>query len=396
MDDVPVRICPMCGLTMPLVRCPNDGTKMMQPHWVHSVLRAFEEGAVIGGRYVIESEMATGSSSRVYMARDNVTGRAVAVKILAVDSSLETEPVLARFVEKARTVAGLTSVHSVTLYDIGREGSAPFLAFELIEGRLLGEMLEKLRKKHRRMPPDAACELAAGVLRSLAEAHEAGIVHRNVSPQHIALAHTGCGELTVKLLGFGSVRTEGGRLTRDGMVGTPVFMSPEQIQNFPVDGRADLYTLGVVLYRCVSGKFPFVDKDGYGLMQKNVQDEPEPLELQGEFGPSVARFIHRLLAKKPAARHRTALDALVTLQAMTGHRLHAVPHLATLDSELDDGFGDHLVDSSGNPSDFLDAKTNVYGIAPIAKVGPAKEGDRPDGADTDGSPVDEDSATFSR
>jgi eukaryotic-like serine/threonine-protein kinase len=394
MNEMAVQVCPICGLTMPLVRCPNDGSRMMEPGWIYSVLRPLKGGAVVGGRYVIEYEMATGSSSRVYMAIDNITGRSVAVKILAVDTSLDTEPVLARLVQQAQAVAGLTSVHTVTLYDIGSGVSGSFLVFELVDGRLLGEMLEKLRKKHRKMLPDAVCELAAGVLRSLAEAHEAGIVHGNVSPQHIALGHTGCGELTVKLFGFGSVRTEGGRLTRDGVTGVPAYMSPEQIKNQPVDGRSDLYALGVMLYRCVSGKLPFVGKEGYALMQQHVSEEPEALELPGEYGPSVARFIHRLLAKKPAARHRSALDALVTLQAMTGRRLHAVPHLATLDSELDDGFGDHLVDSSGNPNDFLDAKTNVYGIAPIAKVGPAKEGDRPEGDGVDESSTDEDGATF--
>ena len=378
MSDKDGKLCPICGLTMAIHRCPNDGSQMMAPTWVHSALPALSDGDFVGGRYVVESELATGSSSRLYLARDHVTGRHVALKLVAVDSEPGNEPVLARFLQEAKVTAHLTSTHTVRLFDLGSEASGPFLVYELLDGRMLDTMLEKLRKKHRKLTPGAACELAAGILRSLAEAHEAGIVHRNVTPGHICLAHTGCGELTVKLLGFGSLRASGSQLTRHGMVGIPAFMSPEQIQNQPLDGRADLYALGVTLYRCVSGKLPFSAKEGYAVMQAHVQEEPPPLELHGDIGPQVARFILRLLSKKPAARHRSALDALVTLQAITGRRLQAMPHLATLDGELDDGFGDHLVDSSGNPNDFLDAKTNVYGISPIARVGPAKEGDRPE------------------
>ena len=378
MTEAPMRICPICGLFKAVLRCPNDGATLLEPTWIQATQRLREEGEILGGRYVVEDDLAVGSSGRVYLARDHVTGRRVALKLLAVDPEVATESAIDRMFEEAKAAASLTSTHTASIYDIGSDEGAPFLVMERVEGRSLNDLLELLRKKHRKLTVDAACELAAGVLRSLAEAHEAGLVHRNLSPAHLMLAHTGCGELTVRLLGFGSVRSDGGRLTRDGMVATPAFMSPEQVQNQPLDGRSDLYSLGVVLYRSVSGKLPFVHKEGYGLMKMHVETEAEALELQGDFGPQFARFIQRMLAKKPANRHRTALDALVTLQAITGRRLHAVPHLATLDSELEDGFGDHLVDSSGKPSDFLDAKTNVYGISPIARVGPGKELDRVD------------------
>ncbi len=376
MTPSPTRVCPICGVTMARERCPNDGVKMMRPQWVYSILRAREPGELVGERYVVKGDIVTGTNSRVYIAQDTVTQRLIALKMLAVDPELRNDPIVSRFLREARTVARLSSVHSVTLFDVGVDDGVPYMVYDLVHGRLLDKMLERLRNKHRKLSPVAACELAAGILRSLAEAHESGIIHRNVSPSHVALAHTGCGELTVKMLGFGSVRSKGSKLTREGVIGVPAYMSPEQVQNKKLDGRADLYSLGVVLYRCVSGKLPFSDKKPFALMSKHVNEQPIPLELTEEPGPAVGRFIHRLMAKNPADRHRTALDALVTLQAISGRRLHAVPHLATLDGELDDGFGEHLVDSSGNPNDFLDAKTNVYGLSPIARVGPAKQSGR--------------------
>ena len=376
MTPSPTRVCPICGVTMARERCPNDGVKMMRPQWVYSILRAREPGELVGERYVVKGDIVTGTNSRVYIAQDTVTQRLIALKMLAVDPELRNDPIVSRFLREARTVARLSSVHSVTLFDVGVDDGVPYMVYDLVHGRLLDKMLERLRNKHRKLSPAAACELAAGILRSLAEAHESGIIHRNVSPSHVALAHTGCGELTVKMLGFGSVRSKGSKLTREGVIGVPAYMSPEQVQNKKLDGRADLYSLGVVLYRCVSGKLPFSDKKPFALMSKHVNEQPIPLELTEEPGPAVGRFIHRLMAKNPADRHRTALDALVTLQAISGRRLHAVPHLATLDGELDDGFGEHLVDSSGNPNDFLDAKTNVYGLSPIARVGPAKQSGR--------------------
>ncbi len=150
-------------------------------------------------------------------------------------------------------------------------------------------------------------------------------------------------------------------------------MSPEQLRRQPLDGRSDLYSLGAMLYTCLTGKLPFADPNANKVAAMHLTEQPEPLSLQGDTAQALSRFVHRLLAKDRHDRPRTALDALVTLQAIAGRRLHSVPNLASLDDEIDDSATGHLVDSSGKPSDFLDAKTSIYGVSPIAQVGAPRD-----------------------
>jgi len=365
-------VCSICGLIGTEAKCPNDGSKLVDTAWVDSALEEKDIGVLIGGRYEVIGDVAIGGTSRIYQTYDRATEREVAVKMVSVDPQIVGDSGRDNFLHHARTVARLTSVHTVTVHDIGDDTATPFVVLELIKGRNTDDLMRLLRKKHRKLPAECAAELAAGVLRSLAEAHEAGLVHANIKPAHVVLARTGFGELTVKLLGFGGARS-------GGMVETPAYMAPEQIQRNPLDGRADLYSLGVLLYACLAGKLPFSDRNPAAVKSKHLTDDPEPLGLHGDMAQAIARFVHRLMAKDRGARPRTALDALVTLQAIAGRRLHAVPHLASLDDELDDTFNEHLVDSSGKPSDFLDAKTNIYGISPIAVVGPAHQDDNGNG-----------------
>ncbi len=320
-------------------------------------------GELLGGRYEIDEHLATGQQTGTYEAVDRVIGRRVAVKLL--EAPPDNEAVQA-FRVRARAMADLNSVHTATLFDVGEHEGGPFLVFELLHGRTLDDLLARLKKKHRKLGPEPAAEVAAAVLRSLAEAHDHKLIHGGIEPSDVVLARTGSGELTVKLIGYG------------GSV-SAAYMSPEQVQSTRLDGRADLYSLGVLLYRCMSGRAPHEHADDYHVMAMHMQVEPDALELPGERGPALARFVHRLLAKQPGQRHRTALDALVALQAISGRRLHAVPHLASLDDELGETRSEHLVDASGNPNDFLDAKTSLYGISPLSRVGPAKEVGEPAG-----------------
>lgn len=314
-------------------------------------------GELLDGRYEIEADLAVGERSGVYQARDRVIGRRVAVKLLEIDAS---PPDAQTFREMGRAMAHLNSVHTVRVFDVGEDHGMPYVVLEMLRGRTLGELHARLKKKHRKLTIESAAEIAAGVLRSLAEAHDGGLKHGSIRPSHVVLARTGAGELTVKLIGYGAQVN-------------PEYMSPEQVQGGAVESPSDLYGLGVLLYRGLAGKLPHEHADDYHLMAMHMQVEPAPLELPGERGPAIARFVHRLLSKQPSARHRSAVDALVALQAITGRRLHAIPHLASLDAELGDRQDEHLVDSSGNPNDFLDAKTSIYGLSPIASVGPARE-----------------------
>ena len=321
-------------------------------------------GTTIAGRFVIIGRLGAGSMGTVYRARQEAMGRDVAVKILRSDRALD-EQAKARFSREARAMSLLSSPHTVTVFDFGEipapvsedddlesMGSSLYLAMELLEGESLGERLRRMG----RLPVAEAVRIARHALLSLAEAHEKGVIHRDLKPDNLFLAiapyeHDGERLPLAKVLDFGIAKIEvekGSRLdaleTQAGTVfGTPRYMSPEQAQGRSLDARSDLYALGVILYQMLVGRPPFVDDDAVVVMAKHIQAIPSPPEVacpDAAIGPDLSKVVMQALAKDPRERPadaREMLDALdraAEAQGAMSRRSSSARPLASVSGEI--------------------------------------------------------------
>ncbi|MEW5852145.1 MAG: protein kinase [Myxococcota bacterium] len=247
-------------------------------------------------RYVPEAEIGRGAMGLVFRARDTVLNRMVALKRLpeVVASDPEARQ---RFLEEARAAAGLNHPSVVTVYDAGVEKGLPYLAMELIDGTTLSHL-----QQQGVLTPSKALSMCAAVASALDHAHKAGIVHRDVKPGNILISKEG----RVKLTDFGiaAAFTSG---EAKGVTGTPYYMSPEQVRGAAVDGRADIYSLGCVLYALLTGKPPFTGSD---VMQAHLRAPVPSLAVHKPDLPAAEldAVIARCMAKDPAQRFATAQE----------------------------------------------------------------------------------------
>src|SRR5262245_56383325 len=270
-------------------------------------------GTTLAGRYRIGERIGAGAMGAVYRAEQVGLGRRVALKVLKKHAGAGAD-VIARFEREAKAMSALTHPNTVRVYDFG---STPqgllFLAMELLEGELDTERLAAKQG----LPVSEAIAWTRQVLRSIAEAHEKGIIHRDIKPDNIFLSRSSASpEPVVKVLDFGIAKAVGGDHkvdqfeTLDGTVfGTPRYMSPEQAQGKALDLRSDLYAVGIVLYELIIGLPPFVDKDAVVVMAKHIREQPIPLSraaLGRTFSTSVQRVLDRALAKSPDQRFQSA------------------------------------------------------------------------------------------
>lgn len=267
-----------------------------------------ERRAVIAERYEIERAIGRGGFSQVYRARHLGTGQAVALKILAPAADADYRFSVKRFFLEARVTAGLNHPSTVRVFDFGQEDSGVvYLAMELLSGQTLREALRSREMADRTYSEAEASALIQPVLRSLAEAHAAGLVHRDLKPDNLFL-HEVAGERIVKVLDFGIAKLGAGGAhtlsSETSVPGTPSYMAPEHALNRPVDARSDLYALGVILYELVSGTLPFKGRsDPETLYQHAFQ--PVPPLREAAKAPLSAGFVavvERALAKRPEDR----------------------------------------------------------------------------------------------
>ncbi|MEN0064762.1 MAG: serine/threonine-protein kinase [Myxococcota bacterium] len=252
-------------------------------------------GRLIGGRYRVESRIASGATGTVYLGVQEPIGRRVALKILhpTQDRRAKAE---ARFMREARMLAQLEHPNTVRVYDVGREGSQAWLAMEHVDGESLQDLL-----KRGPVGEQGIIRVLVQVCRALTEAHELGVVHRDLKPANILLRPTEGGRTKVKVVDFGLAKTvnDGEPLTAKGLVvGTPMFMSPEQVQGrSDVDPRSDVYSLGILLYRAISGRYPFTHERTADILLAHVSDEPQPFSEDVDVSPCMARVIALCLVK---------------------------------------------------------------------------------------------------
>lgn len=325
-----MRTCLHCGQKTEAPFCMRDGTATV----VHGRRPAnwhLENGTLFAGRYRIVAELGRGGMGAVYEALHTGTSQPVAIKTLLLDADGD-EDAARRFFQEARICAGLQHPNTIRVFDFGQSDDGVFyLAMERLRGHTLAEHLRMLARRGHVPGEDEATRIACSVLRSLAEAHGAGLVHRDLKPMNVFLHEVG-GELLVKVLDFGIARCADSGLTRTGMtVGTPSYMSPEQVLNRSVDGRADLYALGVILYGCVAGQLPFSGDSSYALMMKHVDEAPPDLRprLRRATSEDFIAIVERALAKNPddrfgsAREMRGALERVVTQREAGLLQIHA-------------------------------------------------------------------------
>src|SRR5262244_1086481 len=260
----------------------------------------------------------------VYRARDTRLGREVALKVISDGAVLDAER-LQRFEQEARLAGSLNHPNLVVVYDVGSESGAPFLVTELLEGESLRHRLSRGR-----LPLRTALELGAQIAGGLAAAHARGVVHRDVKPENIFITSGG----RAKLLDFGIAKltaprgieghrnlldttlTPEGIGTRPGAVlGSPGYMSPEQVRGDPVDARTDIFSLGSVLYEMLAGAPAFPAKSFIESGHAILESEPPP--LPESVPPSVDLLVRRSLEKEPGRRFQSAADLAFDLGAAT-------------------------------------------------------------------------------
>jgi serine/threonine protein kinase len=268
-------------------------------------------GAALEGRYSIEGELGRGGMATVFLARDTRHGRRVAIKVLHPElaASLGAD----RFLAEIRTTASLQHPHILALHDSGEATAGPYLYYVMpyVEGESLRARLDR----EGRLSIADALAIVREVADALDYAHRAGIVHRDIKPENILLS----GRHAV-VADFGIARavadTGSARLTQTGhVIGTPAYLSPEQVTGEPVDGRSDLYSLGCVLYECVTGELPFAGPGMAMLAQRVVAPPPSARARRSEVPRQVDEAITRVMATDPQGRFATGAELMAALTA---------------------------------------------------------------------------------
>ncbi len=265
------------------------------------------------GRYSLVKELGKGSMGVVYLAHDPDIDRPLALKVLRPDR-VTSEDFVQRFLKEARAVGRLSHPGIVTVYDVGQDHGTIYIAMELIEGQPLNEIM-----RERRLTLPEILEFGVHLAEILDYAHSRGIVHRDIKPPNILMTLDG----KIKITDFGIARIEdtaAEQQTRLGEVlGTPVYMSPEQTSGQTVDGRTDLYSLGVILYELVTGSRPYTGETLAALFRAITETIPTaPLTLQPEIPPGLSEVIMRCLKKDPDERFGSGAELSQALNTVLG------------------------------------------------------------------------------
>ncbi|NCC32172.1 MAG: serine/threonine protein kinase, partial [Chloroflexia bacterium] len=263
------------------------------------------------GRYEIRAELGRGGMARVYLALDTQLQRQVALKVLAAQLSLDTEFVR-RFEREATTAASLRHPAIVTIYDVGEEGGLHYIAMEYINGQSLATVLQE----RTRLDAGYAVSLLEPVAQALDYAHAQGAVHRDIKPHNILVDREG----RVLLADFGIAQTSeanGERLTRTGIfMGTPEYLSPEQAEARRVDGRSDLYALGVVAYEVLTGRVPFAGSPPQLIVAHAQLPAPPPTSVAAHLPGEFDAIMARALAKPPEARYPSGRELVEAMRSV--------------------------------------------------------------------------------
>ncbi len=317
-----MKLCPACGAEYgdEAVFCARDRAALA-PAGGGLI------GQLIGERYQIERKLGEGGMGEVYLARHVLMGRSCAIKVVSAGLSHDPDAI-GRFNREATNASRISHPNVCAVYDFGVTGEgALYLAMEYLEGRTLTKALASGP-----FPPERAVAILQQCAAGLGAAHELGIVHRDLKPDNIMLLDQK-GRETVKVVDFGIAKAgtgEGQRVTRTGLVvGTPEYMSPEQLSSDEIDGRSDQYSLAVLFFRMLTGSLPFAATSAHETMAKRLTESPRPLAEVApdrQFPPALQAVLDRALDRKPEARYLSVeafAEAAVAALAPDGFRTEA-------------------------------------------------------------------------
>ena len=263
------------------------------------------------GRYEMISELGQGAMGVVYKARDPLIDRVVAIKTINLGLALdEKEEYEGRFYQEARAAGRLNHPNIVTIYDVGKSGNIAYIAMEFLQGNELRDLL----REERNLPVEQILDIVAQVAEGLAYAHQHGIVHRDIKPSNIMLIRDG----RIKITDFGIARMASSAVhTQTGMVlGSPKYMSPEQVLGKEIDRRSDIFSLGVMLYEMLTGGSPFVGENVNAIMYQTLNLVPPAPGTLNASVPDMLNFIvAKALAKGVEDRYQNAQDLARDLRA---------------------------------------------------------------------------------
>ena len=275
------------------------------------------------GRYKVVNELGRGTMGVVYKAHDPQIDRMVALKVLRPDRVVSQDFVL-RFLREAKAIGRISHPNIVTVYDVGQDHGTIFIAMEYLEGRPLNEVI-----KDRTVPVDETVGMCVQVAEALEYAHRQGIIHRDIKPSNIILTP----DNRIKLTDFGIARIEdpdAAQQTQAGdILGTPVYMAPEQVMGQKADGRTDLYALGVIAYEMVVGKRPFGGGNIAAIFRSITHEPPEnPMTMGSLDNRALADLILKSLSKDPANRFQTGEAMATALKRCLDTSAHPFPEPA--------------------------------------------------------------------
>lgn len=264
------------------------------------------------GRYRIVRVLGRGAMGEVYEGLDPRLDRSVAIKVIATAGDADPElhaACSARFIREAQAVARLNHPHIVTLYDFGEENGVAYMVMELVRGDELAAYFDMTQDFHLEFTLEDAVRMTCELLDALGYAHRNGVIHRDIKPANVMLSH----DLRVKLTDFGvahmaalnaAVQDADGSVE---MVGTPSFMSPEQITGQAVGPQSDIFAVGIILYQFLTNERPFRGAGMFAVQQKILHEHPVPPTLLNPLlGPAFDRVVMRALAKRPDQRYASA------------------------------------------------------------------------------------------
>jgi serine/threonine protein kinase len=351
--------CSACNKSYPAETkvCPTDGARLVQLAAERDDLL----GKILEERYEIRAPLGKGGMGTVYRGWQLSVDREVAIKVIHPKLSNDRSAVK-RFLREARLASRLSQPNIVNVYDFGQSGGVLYLVTELLRGTTLAQVLAGTG----RMPPKRAIGIASQLCDALDAAHGQGIVHRDLKPSNIVILDEPPGRDLLKVLDFGLakslVQDSGSLVTHsDALLGTPLYMAPEQIEANESDQRADLYSLGCILHEMLSGRPPFVDAAVSAVLARHVHDAPPT--LGAEVPRELRLLVRMLLEKKPEARVQTAAEVR--------HKLER----AKTSPLVDDGAPDLAFKATG-----VDAIQSSDALARTEASTPVPESKRPDAA----------------
>jgi predicted Ser/Thr protein kinase len=314
------------------------------------------------GRYVVTGELGKGAMGVVYRATDPNIGRTLALKTMRLDiHGSSSSDMLKRFQNEARAAGVLNHRNIVTIYDAGEADCMFYIAMEFISGATLAGLL----RERKTLSPEEAARIGAQICEGLDYAHYKGVIHRDIKPANIMIA----GDGTVKIMDFGIAKAGAGLTHTGEVLGTPNYMSPEQVRGRVLDGRTDLFSTGVMLYEMLTGEKPFNANSVTTIIYKIINEvPPPPRELDASIPSGMSAVIAKAMAKSPEERYQSG-------SAMAA----ALEDPFTLSSELIAGTADQAVvtthffsaTGSGAPAGVQNTISGTAILAPVAVAEPA-------------------------